>query len=110
MTEPPVNSAPPIPATATDPITAILLAVTRMEGNLANVLNTVTRHDGEIGKQGEQIANHGNRITALETRALNEDEHSRRGISSRAALWTAVAAVAALIGVLLTYIIKLHGG
>lgn len=105
MTEP-----QPIPAASTDPITAILLAVTRIEGNLANALATINRHDGAIETHAATLVEHGNRLVALETARAGDNDHAQWRLSSKAAFWTAVGAVAAIVALVITLFLSSHGG
>lgn len=105
MTEP-----TPIPATSTDPITAILLAVTRIEGNLAGALDQLKRHDSTLDAHSSTLNEHGNRLVALETARAGDSDHERRSVSAKALFWTAAAALAAIIGLVITLFITAHGG
>lgn len=93
MTEP----ITPPPSTSVDPITAILLSVTRIEGNLAGALDTLKRHDGELVQLRTDVSglkdDHGNRLTALEERGKSDETHHTRTVSARAAFWAAASAV-----------------
>lgn len=104
MTEP-----TPIPAASTDPITAILLAVTRIEGNLANALATINRHDGTLEAHTSTLNEHGNRLVALETARDGDSDHEARDVSNRALFWTAIAALAAIIGLIITLFLATKG-
>lgn len=111
-----MTDQPSSPSPAVDPITAILLSVTRIEGNLAGALDTLKRHDGELAEvraehrkdfaevKDTQI-DHGNRLTALETKQEAEEGHTQRRISDRAVFWgmvSALAVVAAAIIAIMT--------
>lgn len=98
MTEP----TPPPPSTSVDPITAILLSVTRIEGNLAGALDTLKRHDGELSTIKTTQAEHGNRLTALETRGQTDDQHHERSLSEKVAFWTAGSTLVLLVTLLVT--------
>lgn len=100
----------PIPAPATDPITAILLAVTRIEGQLANALATINRHDGAIETHTATLNEHGNRLVALETARAGDTDHEMRGVSRRTVFWTAVAAIVAIMGLIITLFAITHHG
>lgn len=103
------DSQAPLPA-STDPFTAILLALTRIEGNLAGALDTLKRHDSALAALQTGHADHGNRLVALETRATAEDATSQRSMSGRSILWGAIASIASVAAVVIAVLLAVHGG
>lgn len=97
-----------LPPIGTDPITAILLAVTRIEGAVQNALKTLERHDETITKHGDQLEDHGTRLTAIETRMTGDAYHEDRRVSAKAVFWSGVAAIAIVLSLVIPYMVH-HG-
>jgi hypothetical protein len=90
--------------------TAILVAVTELRGEVRAALavqathaTTIDRHDSRLGKVE-------NRLSVLETARAGDGEHEQRSVSNRAVFWTAVAAVVAIVGLVVTLFVMTHGG
>ncbi|HET6916910.1 MAG TPA: hypothetical protein VFH56_12540 [Acidimicrobiales bacterium] len=80
-----------------DPV-AVILA--RMEVKLDNALTEQSRHSTIIDRHDATLGEHGNRITALETKAEADEGHAQRRVSDRAVFWTMVSALAVVASVL----------
>jgi hypothetical protein len=90
-----------------DPI-AVILA--RMEVKLDNALEQQKEHKSLLDKHGATLELHGTRLTKLETAREGDGEHEQRIVSNRTVFWTAVAAVVAIIGLVITLFVMSHGG
>lgn len=74
--------------------TAVILA--RMEVKLDNALDQQKRHSTTLDRHESTLVQHGNRLTALETRETEAAANTSRTISARAVIWSAVGGVAAI--------------
>jgi hypothetical protein len=97
-----VTDPAPQPSFNHDPLTAILVGVTELKGDIKSALEQLKRHDELITQHSSQIAGHDNRITALETIGQTTDKHHEQSISSRAAFWGMVGSIVLAIGYILT--------
>lgn len=88
-----------------DPV-AVILA--RMEVKLDNALTEQARHTSIIERHDTILGEHGNRLTALETRTSTDDQHHERTISARMAFWAAAAAVVMFASLLATLLLVPH--
>lgn len=87
------------PTSMGDPV-AVILA--RMEVKLDNALTEQSRHSTIIERHDQTLGEHGNRLTALETRDQADDTHHSQTVSARAAFWTACGSIILLLSVLVT--------
>lgn len=85
-----------------DATSAILVAVTKIDGKLDTALAVQAIHSTDIGEMKRVQVEHGNRITVLETLDERDGVNDRRQISARAVFWTQVAAVVAVVGLVVT--------
>lgn len=98
------------PTSTSDPTTAILVAVTKMDGKLDTALAVQALHSDEITVHRAKIDDHGNRLVALETQRVSDGDHEQRNVSNRAVFWTAAAGLTAIVGLIITLFIATHGG
>lgn len=87
------------PTSVGDPV-AVILA--RMEVKLDNALTEQSRHSTIIERHDQSLVEHGNRLTALETRGQSDETHHSRTVSARAAFWAAASAVVMFAALLVT--------
>lgn len=93
------------PTQHADPV-AVILA--RVEVKLDNALTEQSRHSTIIDRHDSILGEHGNRITALETKDQANEGHAQRRISDRAVLWAAVSALA-VVAAAIVAVISLKG-
>lgn len=106
MTEPLPGPTPH----ATDPITAILVAITEMRGELRAALADLRRHDGDIARHDRDIAALRDKVTTLEAVDRTEEAQRNHAVSARAVFWTAVGGVVAFAALLVTVLVMARHG
>lgn len=84
------------------PVDHVAVILARMEVKLDNALTEQSRHSTIIERHDGILGEHGNRITALETRSVTDGEHHERTVSARGAFWTAAGALVMLAALLVT--------
>jgi argininosuccinate synthase len=102
----PENSTPASP----DPMTALLVALTKIDGKLDTSLAVQALHSQDIASLRTDVGEHGRKIVALETARATDGDHAQRMVSSRAAFWASVVALATVIGLIVTLFVSTHGG
>ena len=101
MSEPDQPTVVPQPIT-TDPITAILVAVTEIKGDVKSALLGLRRVDGTLLDHSRRIEGAEKDIVELKTRAHANDAHDNRAISAKAAAAAVASTIILLISVLIT--------
>lgn len=94
------GSAGPVLAAGGDKVTAILVAVTEIRGDLKSALQEQGRHTTAIDKHDDQLGRFGERLTAVETTVAGMPKKAVPPAAVWAALALAVASLAALISFL----------
>jgi len=93
-----------------DPMTALLVAVTKIDGKLDTSLAVQALHSQDIASLRATVGEHGQKIVALETARVADGDHQQRNVSNRAAFWASVVALATVVGLIITLFISTHGG
>jgi len=93
-----------------DPMTALLVAVTKIDGKLDTSLAVQALHSQGLTELRNTVSEHGQKIVALETARTTDGDHAQRLVSSRSAFWASVVALATVIGLVITLFISTHGG
>jgi hypothetical protein len=90
-------------------MTALLVAVTKIDGKLDTSLAVQALHSRDIDSLRTTVGEHGQKIVALETARVTDGTHAERSISNRAAFWASIVALATIIGLIVTIFISTHG-
>lgn len=101
---------PPAPMPSPDPITAILVSLTEMRGEVRSALSDLKRHDTDITQLRHGHNELRDRVTVLETQHVADGQHEQHRYSGRAVFWTAAGVCIAAVALLVTIFINVHGG
>lgn len=93
-----------------DATSAILVAVTKIDGKLDTALAVQAIHSTDITDLKRDVVSLGNRTTVLETVRGSDETHSARTWSARAVIVAACILVVTVIGTVVAVLSLTHGG
>jgi hypothetical protein len=93
-----------------DPMTALLVAVTKIDGKLDTSLAVQALHSQDIADLRSTVGEQGKAIVALQTARATDGDHEQRLVSKRAAFAGLIVALGTIVGLLITLFISTHGG